>query len=173
MAAGATYEPIATYTTVSGDKSITFSSIPGTYTDLVIIGQWGDSNDSSQSLQVELNGDNTSNGYSFTRLAGSGTTVYAGRYTSQVAGNVNQWVGARNNLNLSFKVDFLNYSNSTTHKTYLYRANMVTGADPGTEVGVNLWRSTAAITSIKLRNGGGVYNMVVGSKFTLYGIAAA
>jgi hypothetical protein len=38
MAAGATYTPIATYT-VSGSSTLTytFSSIPSTYTDLVLV----------------------------------------------------------------------------------------------------------------------------------------
>jgi hypothetical protein len=168
----ATYEPIATYTTVSGDKSVTFSSIPGTYTDLVIIGQWGDSTNSSQSMQVILNNDTGSN-YSFTRMNGTGSAAQSARYTSEPAGNVNQSIGADNTLNLNFTANFMNYSNATTYKTILYRANLTTGTYPGAETGVNLWRSTAAITSIKVQNGNGTRNMVVGSTFTLYGIAAA
>jgi hypothetical protein len=37
MAAGNTYEAIATQTLGSAAASVTFSSIPGTYTDLVIV----------------------------------------------------------------------------------------------------------------------------------------
>ena len=37
MAAGVTYEPIVTYTTSGGDTNHTFSVIPQTYTDLILV----------------------------------------------------------------------------------------------------------------------------------------
>ena len=37
MAAGATYEPIATNTLGSAAASVTFSGISGSYTDLILI----------------------------------------------------------------------------------------------------------------------------------------
>jgi hypothetical protein len=62
----------------------------------------------------------------------------------------------------------MNYSNATTYKTMLSRAN--NGA-AGVDAIANLWRSTAAISSITVKITGG--NMKAGSTFTLYGIAAA
>jgi len=61
MAAGATYEPIAT-TTVSGSSTstVTFSSISGTYTDLVIIGNLG-SQTTNAFPYLQFNGDTGSN----------------------------------------------------------------------------------------------------------------
>ena len=65
-------------------------------------------------------------------------------------------------------VQFMNYSNTTTNKTVLSRAN---NAATGTDAIVNLWRSTAAITSIYVYVPSG--NFATGSTFTLYGILAA
>jgi hypothetical protein len=69
-----------------------------------------------------------------------------------------------------------NYSNSTTYKTWLSRANRASSAldYQGTDAVVGLWRSTAAITSITVKNrrGGVDYNFASGSNFKLYGIQA-
>jgi hypothetical protein len=70
----------------------------------------------------------------------------------------------------------MDYSNSTTYKTWLSRANRASSAldYQGTDAVVGLWRSTAAITSITVKNrrGGVDYNFASGSNFKLYGIQA-
>jgi hypothetical protein len=63
----------------------------------------------------------------------------------------------------------MNYVNSTSNKTYLSRANNATF---GTDAIVGLWRSSAAVTSLNLKNSDS-NSFVVGSTFTLYGIKAA
>jgi hypothetical protein len=64
-------------------------------------------------------------------------------------------------------LNFQNYSNSTTYKSVLTRVN-----NSGfTMAWVNLWRSTAAITSITIYPYSGTFSS--GSTFTLYGISAA
>jgi len=62
----------------------------------------------------------------------------------------------------------MNYSNTTTYKTGLVRAN---SAASGTDAIVGLWRSTAAITSIVATHD--TAQFATGSTFTLYGIASA
>jgi hypothetical protein len=67
----------------------------------------------------------------------------------------------------------MNYSNSTTYKTWLVRNNnQETGTYVGTEAIVGLAQLTAAITSITIgtASGGTDYNFASGSTFTLYGI---
>jgi anti-sigma-K factor RskA len=66
------------------------------------------------------------------------------------------------------KIDFMNYSNTTTFKTAINRAD---NANRGMDAIVNLWRSTSAITSIKLYFSSG--NIASGAIATLYGIKAA
>lgn len=166
MAAGSTYTPIATTTTASSAASVTFSSIAGTYTDLVIITNGGSS--TSADLHMQFNGDTATN-YSRTVLTGNGTTASSSRQTS-----VN-YIRVDNEgiLNTAFPnqnaiINVMNYSNATTYKTVLARAN---NAATGVDVAVGLWRSTAAITSIVLFPNVGTFTN--GTTLTLYGIAAA
>jgi hypothetical protein len=65
-------------------------------------------------------------------------------------------------------INVLNYSNSTTYKTTIDRSN----TDTYVNSYVNLWRNTAAITSIKV-GASGTYTMSAGTVITLYGIKAA
>lgn len=169
MAAGATYEPITTTTLGSAQTSVTFSSISGSYTDLVLIANFGTS--AIDYVQIVLNSDTTVSNYSGTYILGGGTSAATGRYTGA---NGAYWLGGSTQTSTTTgesigKYMFLNYSNTTTFKTVLQRADT-----PSTGIGsmVGLWRNTAAITSIKFQivNGQTINS---GSTFTLYGISAA
>jgi hypothetical protein len=161
-----TYEPIATTTLGSAAASVTFSSISGAYTDLVLVMQpknsAGDSN-----VRIRFNGDTASN-YSSTFLDGNGTSAFSSRVTSATFGYLDNYGQIGNNFNSNIIVNIMNYSNSTTYKTIISRAN---NAAMGVDAIVSLWRSTSAITSITLTQGGNNYD--VGSTFSLYGIKAA
>jgi hypothetical protein len=162
-----TYEAIATQTLSSPTGSVTFTSIPQTYTDLVlvtsVIGTTGDY------LRLRLgNGSlDTGSNYSTTVLAGSSAGANSYRY----AGNTVAYIFVEGLTNSSTptinKMDILNYKNTTTFKTLLNRAS-----SNGTvsETSVSLWRSTAAINTIRVFQD--TYNMAAGSTFTLYGIKA-
>jgi len=168
MAAGSTYTPIATQTTSSSVASVTFSSIPSTYTDLVLISNVYKTGGSGQSGVFQVNGDTGTN-YSFTYINGNGTSATSGRVSSNTYGCFDLWGQSMSDTTFEeHALNFMNYSNTTTYKTILYRGNAV---NKGVEQGVNLWRSTAAITSVVLYLQAGSF--VTGSTFTLYGIAAA
>ena len=76
MAAGNTYEAIATTTLGSTASSVTFSSIPATYTDLVLVSAPIGNGDAQ--VNMTFNND-TSAFYSDTLIAGNGSTVTAYR----------------------------------------------------------------------------------------------
>jgi hypothetical protein len=160
-----TYEPIATYAVTTAQASYAFTSISGAYTDLVMIVE----GTSSGGLAVRLNGDSASN-YSRTIVYGNGTSALSTRGLSEnYAFQTPVSPGTGNRFTSIY--NFNNYSNTTTNKTILYRLST---AASGVSAGVNLWRSTAAITSIEVfsdNGGGGVFS--IGSTFTLYGIKAA
>jgi len=161
MAAGATYEPIATQTASGSTTSISFTSIPSTYTDLiVVIRVLG----SAADFDLRINNDSGSN-YSVTRIYGDGSSAASNRATSQTA--IQMTLGGANpGVNI---LQFNNYSNTTTNKTMLQRLNI-----PGGYVGafVGLYRSTSAINRLDFIAQSG-NNIQANSTYTLYGIAAA
>ena len=160
MAAGATYEPIATTNLGSDTATITFSTISGSYTDIVLVMSCKN-NTSDQGTILRVNGD-TGNNYSRTVILGSGSAVFVGK-----SGNQSYIDAMYMSTNFSTAiVNIQNYSNATTNKTFLCRA----GGGEINEV-MGLWRNTAAITSVSLTPISGSY--ATGSMFTLYGIASA
>ena len=165
MAAGPTYEPIATNTLSSNQATVTFSSISGSYTDLVlIISGKNASSDQGIVTQVGNGSIDTGANYSSTYIFGDGTTAQSGRGT----GATSIIAGRMDNIASTSIINYMNYSNTTTYKTVLGRGN------DGTYViqHVGLWRSTAAINTINVFNLSSV-NFATGTTFTLYGISAA
>ena len=166
MAAGSTYTPIATTTLASATSTVTFSSISGSYTDLIFIFS-GNTNIIANSF-MRFNSDSGSN-YSMTWMAGDGSSALSGRESAKTRLLIDVY-GYANPSNITNKVmSIQNYSNSTTYKTVLGRAN---NSASGTEALVGLWRSTAAITQIDILTLSAT-TFSVGSTFTLYGITAA
>ena len=165
MAAGPTYEPIATTTLGSTSSSVIFNSISGSYTDLVLIISAKNTTGQNYETWLRFNSDSGSN-YSQTFLQN-----YAGSTQSGRNSNINQITPGKMNTT-SFDANIINinnYSNATTNKTVLSRVNngeFVAG------VLIGLWRNTAAITKIEALTEPGT-NYTAGSTFTLYGIKAA
>ena len=163
MAAGVTYVPLATTTLNSTSSSVSFTSISGSYTDLVLVIQAALSS-SANDTWLRFNSDSGTN-YSRTKIAADGSSV-----TTFQASNQNAYYGV-GNINTSWMMSInhiFNYSNTTMNKSFITRHGS-TGNE--TAAGVGLWRSTAAITSIEIAPGTSTF--ISGSTFTLYGIAAA
>ena len=161
-----TYEKIATSTLGSNQADVTFSSISGSYTDLVLV-MMNKVSSGVQNTLIQINSDTASN-YSSTFLYGNGASALSARATSNTYGYANYGSAVfTSTFNLQI-VQFMNYSNTTTNKTFLARGNE---AASGTDAIVNLWRSTAAISTIKVYPS--AQNWATGSTFTLYGIKAA
>ena len=174
MTAGATYVPITTQTLGSAAPSVTFSSIPQGYTDLVLVINYGGNNTgANHKLNVGNGTVDTGINYSVTRLSGDGSSATSGRNTSFAYARLNTVIGNGDGTNVTNTaiVHLMNYSNTTTNKTILSRANQATGTYPGTEALVNLWRSTSAINILTVSVDAG--NYLAGSTFTLYGISSA
>jgi hypothetical protein len=170
MAAGSTYTPIATTTLGSAAASYTFSSISGSYTDLILVIS-GTTTVNGAGIIFTFNGDTASN-YSLTYMRGSGTAAVSGRVTSINSGYLSYGAGFSSTQISNGIMQVQNYSNTTTYKTTINRVNNAAGSlGQGTEATVNLWRSTSAITSIALSPDSG--NLGSGMSLTLYGIAAA
>jgi hypothetical protein len=161
MAAGATYTPIQTYTIPSLTTTFSLTSIPSTYTDLIVV--IGGGTAAPTGVYFSFNGDTSSN-YSVTRMYGFGSGQGSGRTSNQTRAEIAGSWTATNTIIMNFQ----NYSNTTTYKTIVSRGSDATDT---VSTGVALWRSTAAINSITFTTDS--TNFAVGTVITIYGIAAA
>jgi len=157
----ATYTPIQSIVLTSGSTTINFNNIPQNYTDLVLV--INGTAAGADSLKVQYNGDTATN-YSYTILYGTGSAT--GSLGS--ANNSLLQIGTISTNQITTIIQIQNYSNTTTYKTNISRSN-----DSSSQVNssVGLWRSTAAINSIKIATTGN--NFLTGSTFDLYGIGVA
>lgn len=166
-----TYTPIATLSSTGSTATFSFTSIPSTYTDLVLsLSLRSSFAISAHDTLIRVNGS-TSTLYSRTRLQGDGSSATSSRNTSQTGFYSGQVEGANTGSGIFSTqiVQLMNYSNTTTFKTFISRNNTPTDF---TDAIVGLWRSTSAINQIDILNADGS-NWVSGSTATLYGIKSA
>jgi len=163
----ATYEAISSTTLGSAASSITFSSIPGTYTDLRIVCV-GKSNANGQ-WYVRFNGLSTSL-YSYTNISGSGSAAASAAATNDNAMYFNYSDTYSTTQPAMITMDIFSYAGST-NKTSLLTYNGDRNGSGIVERTVGLWRSTAAITSVGIFDNSGSFT--TGFTATLYGILKA
>lgn len=164
-----TYTPLATTTLGSAATSYTFTSIPSTYTDLIIITNLSSSTNTNPSIRV--NGDSGTN-YSSTYLTGVSAGASTTRETNTTAGAMSWTGGTMNGAPTVGFINFMNYANTAINKSFISRYSGTGTASLGeATVIMNLWRNTAAITSIEITAISTTF--AAGSTFTLYGIKAA
>jgi hypothetical protein len=163
-----TYVALQTSTLSSSASNVTFSSIPQGYTDLVLVATVLSADTTTKYLTLQFNSDTASN-YSNTIVAGNGTAASSARDTSVTEMYLTPFGGMLNQTTnpVPTIINIQNYSNTNTNKTVLYRANQ---AGSNVLAGVGLYRSTAAISAVKIFVTAG--NMAAGSTFSLYGIKA-
>jgi len=155
-----TYTPIATQPISSNTASVTFNSIPQSYTDLVLIVS-GTATTSFGDCPIRFNDDGSS-AYSDIIMYSSGSTAGSGRHVNQTFPR--GWYYAQPFTNI---YNIMNYTNTTTYKTIIGRSNTNTSE---TEAAVAMWRSFNAITSITVFPDGASF--ASGTTVALYGIAS-
>lgn len=161
-----TYDKIAAYTVPSSAANYTFTTISNAYTDLVlIINASPVSGGNNFRIQMGDGTIDTGSNYSQTFLSGTGSVANSLRNTSSA--DLKAYINAATTTIGTAIINFNNYSNTSTFKTSIFRAN----GSGETTASVGLWRSTAAINQIKIT--AETNNFATGSTFTLYGIKAA
>jgi hypothetical protein len=173
------FESIATTTVGSGGAAnVEFTSIPGTYKHLQIrsLAQTNRSGIGRDIVNININNDTGSN-YARHYLSGDGASAVAGGSISLTKGELTE-VGTTAGASFgAIVVDLLDYANTDKHKTIRSLGGVdVNGTVGGYGGTINLystlWRSTSAITSIKLVPLNGTqFNQH--STFALYGIKGA
>jgi hypothetical protein len=150
-----TYTPLATVTLGTTAASVTFSSIPATYRDLIVVFEGSTTSDAFGFMR--FNGDSGGN-YSYVRMNSSpGSDSASGSSSSLIA----EIRSPRGNV----ITQIMDYSATDKHKTLLARSN-----EPGITIATaSRWGNTAAITSVQMFVGS---SFTSGSNFALYGVIA-
>ncbi len=168
MSKTATYSLIASNTIGTAAGTYTFTSIPTTFTDLIIVVNAKASTVTNTYIQVGNGSVDTGSNYSRTQISGNGSAASSGRNSNQTLFYCdNNSAPDAANFNYVNTIHLMDYSNTTTNKTFLNRPN---NAGYGVEAQVGLWRSTSAINTILLGVASGTWS--VGTTFKLYGIQA-
>jgi len=162
------YDSIATTTLSTATASITFSSIPATYTHLQV--RLMNLQTAADNIKLTFNSDTASN-YSWHQITGDGATAGAASGTSQAfifVGNTNSAAASYTGAAI---IDVLEYANINIYKT----VRSLLGSDSNGSGLVALrsgnWRNTAAVTSITLTASSGNLNTYTSA--ALYGIKGA
>jgi hypothetical protein len=170
-----TYQLIGSTTLTSTQTIISFTSIPATYTDLVLrISARTNAGSTNDSIEITFNGDTSSN-YSTRVFYGTGNGgVGADQYTSNVPSRA--WYGATGNTATastfgSTEVYIPNYLASQNKQIRIFGLAETNATAALMASVASLWRNTAAITSITLDPLDGAATFQIGSSFKLYGIS--
>jgi hypothetical protein len=161
-----TYTPLATVTLGSSASSVTFSSIPTTYRDLILVIAGGVTV-SATNIRLTINSDTTDSNYSWVQMSGTGSSTISNTPGPSEQRYINYYGYAENDLNMNILVNLFDYSATDKHKTYLSRSNQ---ADNGVTAVASRWANTSAVTSLQVSPYGG--SLATGSTFSLYGVIA-
>jgi len=152
-----TYVALATTTLAGGETEVTFSSIPATYRDVVLV--IAGSSSTASGLEAKINGS-TAN-MSTVYMYGDGASASSGSATGvAVIGQIDSGGGVST-------THFLDYSATDKHKTFLTRGSRAGGI---VIAYANRWAQTTAINSIAMVMQAGSLNS--GTVISLYGIEA-
>ena len=165
---------IAQQTLSSPVSFVTFSSIPATFTTLILIVSTASSTGGTgtASIQMQFNGDSGGN-YDWVYILGTisaATSGDAGSQTSLFVGNI-PLAGDATNSAGSATITIPSYAATAFLHNFLANnfaiANSLTGSALQLIQTGGVWNNTAAINSITLNCSSG--NFIAGSVFTLYG----
>lgn len=171
-----TYTLIASNTLSSAASSVTFSAIPGTYTDLVIkLSARSDFASLVDTIGIRFN--STTTNYSDTNINTNSSSGSGGSTRSTNATYINGFraiVGSTATSSTFSNAEFYipSYTASQAKPISEFNVSENNDATAYIQVVAGLWNNTAAITSIVL-NSINSANFVTGSSFWLYGIKSS
>ena len=153
-----TYTPLATVTLGGTASSVTFSSIPATYRDLIVVFTGASASGSRQAMYLQMN-NSTANRTAVEML---GTVAGPESYT-HTSGQINYYVAT---LRATSIIQIFDYSATDKHKTALIRNGT---ADGDVSAYAHRWGDTSAVTSVRLNLD---TSFAAGSTFNLFGVIA-
>ena len=167
------YDSIASTTLGSTTASITFSSIPATYTHLQIrgISRCNRAVSYASSLQAQFNGDTGSNYWQYHYMYANGATLGAGSgdLTTQALVGYSMGSSATANTFEATIIDILDYKSTNKYKTIRSLDGGDTNGAGGIQFMSSSWMTTSAITSITIFPTT-AFSFLQYSSFALYGV---
>lgn len=175
---GGNFTKIGKVVTSGSQTSVTFSNIPNTYTDLLIVFSGRDTSSSVavSPLRLVVNGDTTVANYSTTNyLEGFNSTASSGGLATTTAGAYIAYCpGTQSNPNAMGSANIIipNYAGTVFQKIItgnnflVYNAGTTAGM--ACDVRTVRWGNTAAITALTFNAGTTAF--ADGTTFTLYGM---
>lgn len=166
MAAGNTYSIIASQTVPSNTNVVTISSIPNTYTDIIIVAYFISAGSLGIEYRTTINNDTAGN---YAYVIGSKAVGGYGGSGSYTDGFFKSAVySGIGDTAQYFQIDLFSYTN--THKKMVkielhdtQESSYVTGQ----------WQGTNTINRVDIATSSGLNQILAGSVITVYGIAAA
>lgn len=170
FAAVGAFQSIASVTVdASTASSITFSSIPNTFTHLQIRATYKfGGNGGTPRFRVGNGGVDTGQNYAHSQFQGSGASVTASQYTN--GDFIYLGLGYERTDRQAMIMDILDYANTNKFKTFRFQLGYA-GASGVFSMNYGQWRSTSAIDTIQLSVQ--VNNFSQYSHVALYGIKGA
>jgi hypothetical protein len=152
-----------------GAASITFTSIPATYTDLVVKLSSRAATGGAVDVLVQFNSDTTGTNYTIRQIQGNGTSVSSSGGSGNQSGTSSGSTDTTSTFANS-EIYITNYriSSNKNFSTDSVTENNATTAYQTLRSGI--WNNTAAITSISLVHNGGA-NFAQHSTAYLYGVS--
>ena len=162
---GGAFDLLETTTLTSSASSVTFSGL-GAYSGYKSLQiRTVISADFSGSIWLRANSDTGSN-YAWHRLQGNGSSAASQSATTQSKMEIHYVYG----LGWSAGVyDLLDFSSTSKYKTFRGLGG-VADATSVIRLMSGLWQNTSAVTSLTISPPDGGYNLLTGSRFSLYGV---
>jgi hypothetical protein len=162
---------INTTTVGTAVATITLSSLPQTYTDLLIVvsPRTDDAGATTRNLVMKFNADSGAN-YAYKHLRGSGATVAVGGGTAQTGITVTNVVTGATATAITFgniSITIPNYAGSASKMALINGVSEQNVTTAYQTIDGGSWTSTAAITSIALTTTG---NFVTDTVVSIYGV---
>jgi hypothetical protein len=151
-----------------GAANITFSSIPATFTDLLLVLSTRAATDTSSLSRLEINGLTTNQTIRYLEGGGSGSGASG---TASRIFQIDNSSSFTANTFANVQIYIPNYASTTAAKSFSSDSVSENNATTALQwIAAGLWNSTAAINSIKIEPPSG--NFAQYSSATLYGITA-
>jgi hypothetical protein len=167
------YVSIATGTGNGSSGTISFTSIPSTYTHLQIRGISRDARAVTVDTGYFVINSDTGTNYAYHLLNGNGSTASAGANSSSAPSNTSVFVIPGTSAGASMMsatiTDFFDYKNTNKYKTIRTLSGVDLNGSGNTWFTSALWMNTNAITQIDVVSGTGSA-WTTDTKFALYGI---